>query len=602
MGAASVIAVQPQSLYIPRQGIAGARVGVFSAANYAEDLTAGRGPELNVNERVFGLYIWRAGATNNQGLWRFGNLALTGWGLIGGTTRDTRLFCRPSAASTNLTTPTYFGPYHLVIRVTSVTPTLRCSVNGGASFDLALPAAYVAAGTLAVHSLGKWQSEAAFPAVNSSILAAYVIDGYSGGVTTDANIEYLSGSKFQYDCWRARPEVYNHANLVMLFDPNAWDGTAGGDYALAGSGGYVMRMQGTGGGKTTMPQYDRQRIPLKAIHGNAYNDYYERGVFRRSVFSFPKFDTDALDTANGPTGLLIGAYGKNLNIVGNANIGLNASGVNLIGNNIAVEMDVFDSNESQAAPGIGAGTKTIILTEGIHAISGTEDKPNASPQFLIYPHTATITYDNAYATVTDITAFGFDSLLEQVASLTDISGIKGPQYDAAVMLQRAALVATRKVVCEGWGTGTWFERINTASGITTYVSQWKKLCIGTTSNHIRIQLGTNDYGLNTYLLQTTFQTNLGDFFTALFAAGITGLKLQLFGTTARVNEAVANPSGWILQDFRDSINTAVTTFANANCTYVDAIGAVAVGNRPDGLHYNTAGHLEWSNFATANPP
>jgi hypothetical protein len=606
MGANGLAAIQPSCLYLPQNGVAGNRVGVFSATNYAEDLTLGRGPELNVQHRIFGYYAWRSGTTNNQGIWRFGTGAATGWGIIEGNTRDVRLFCRPSTASTVLNTPRYLGPYHCVIRVVDATPTLRCSVNGGAAFNLALPAAYVPAGATAIHSIGKWQSEAAFPAVNTSILAQYVIDGYSGGVTTDADIEYLSGSPQQLDCWRARPIAYTHPNLVMMFDPNAWGGGAGSDYALAGSGGYVMRMQGTGGGKTTMPQYDKRRIPLKAIFGNAYNDYYENGVFRRSVFSFPTFQTNAIDIANGPSGLLYGVYGKNLGIVANAEVGLNAAGVNLAGNNIGIEMDTFDVNQLLAAPGIGAGTKTIINTEGIHSIvtATGEDKPNASPQYLIVPHTASIVWGDSYAAVANVTGFGFDSLLEELLGITDVGGVKGPPYDSAVMLQRLALAATRRVVCEGWGSGTWFERISSAALIDTYVRQWVKLLRGTSSNHCCIQLDSNDSFFNTYLLQTTFQTNLGSFINAMLSTSIPGLKIQLIGSTSYtgVGGSTPNASGWIVADFNASESAVVASIANPNVSYVNGIGWVSAGNKPDTKHYNPTGAAEWSTNKTANPP
>jgi hypothetical protein len=95
----------------------------------------------------------------------------------------------------------------------------------------------------------------------------------------------------------------------MVFDPIAWSGAAG-PYALPGSGGYVMQMQGTGGGKTTMPAYWRQRIPTRAINANARSGHIDGGATLRSTFSFASCLTTAQDTANGPSGILVDVWGK----------------------------------------------------------------------------------------------------------------------------------------------------------------------------------------------------------------------------------------------------------------------------------------------------
>jgi hypothetical protein len=74
--AIAVGAAQVQSLFTPQAVPAGARNGVYSLANYGEDLTLGRGPDWPVVHRIFGNFSWRAGTANNQGLWRFGDLRL----------------------------------------------------------------------------------------------------------------------------------------------------------------------------------------------------------------------------------------------------------------------------------------------------------------------------------------------------------------------------------------------------------------------------------------------------------------------------------------------------------------------------------------------
>lgn len=590
---------------LPQLQDPGARIGVFSPGNYAQDLTLGRGPEWNVVGRCFGLRVWRSAASNNQGLWRFGNAALTGWGIISGNSRDTRLFFRPSTASTVLATPTFLGLSSYVFSIQDVAGNARCSVNGGAPFAVAAPAAYVAAGGSALHSWGKWQSENAFPAIGSSILQLYVIDGYdSAGVTSDAAIQYLSGDANQLHRWHTRLEVPTHPRLLMYNSAPDWGGVAGSNFASGGSGGYVFQMTGTGGGKTTMAAYTRYRIPSHARFGNALDRYYERGARIYSIFSTTQFTSSAADTSGGPAGLVIDMYGKNLGIVGNADAGVSVNGTNLAGNNIAAELDTFDAMRSVDVPGIVAGAaKPFVLTEGLQSIelASGEIKPNASPQFIRLPTGSTLVWGDAYGAFSDVDVYDHDSLLCEIVGMTGVAGVKGPPYDAAIPLQRAAL-GPRRVVSKGLGGQTWHNLISTAAKRAQYLSELQALARGSVSNRFRVQLGTNDYGFNTYLLLTDLTTDLVTMWGSVLALGLPGTKIQLIGTTDRTGGGTPNPSGWTLANFRTAIQNAVTTLADARVTYLDAAAAVSGANKPDGLHYNTAGQAEYSAFLTANPP
>lgn len=586
-----------QALYTPQRTPPGARVGVYSAATCWSG-AAGSGFDF-ANSRYFGMKFWRSGGTtNNQGLWCFNNLAATGWRIILGNDRSANLFFGGNLRAFD--TNQYQMLNHLLVGQDG-SGNLKYWLNGAPSVAIVSPGAYVAAGALAVMSIGADKSNNANPLSQGSTLFNYVIDGYN---PSDAEGRAFTGDVNRYDRWQLAPSLTALGSpLVCLYDWSSWNGS---DATFAGTGsGAITLTRGGALTKTTMPAYTIRRIPKNAVFGNAFWDYYENGAIRKSTFSFVKFTTDSADTSGGPAGVIVVEYGKNLGIPGNANAGVNTAGSNIEGNNVGgAELDCFDVMRYIDVPGIGAGSKDVIVTECIQSFvtASNETKPSASPQFIAVKEGSTFTWADAYASIpADYDIFGSDSLLEQVAGMTNVHGVKGPCYDAASMLQRAALSATRRVVCSIAGGGTWFDRISSAAKITAYVAELKRLALGSSTNHFRIQLGTNDFGFNTYVLQTTFRSNLADFFTALFAAGIPGLKIQLLGTTDRTGGTTPNASGWVLQDFRDSISAAVTTFANANCTYVNAAAAVSAGNRTDGLHYNAAGHIEYSNFLTANP-
>lgn len=547
---------------------------------------------------------WRSGrTTNNQTLFAFNNGATTGWRLILGNDRSSNLFY--NGLLINFSPNNYMGMNHMLVGKDS-SGALYFSLNGSVGATFAAPGAYTAAGASAITSIGADKSSASFAATQTSMLQHYVLDGVS---LTPAQMGDLTNDKNALDRWHASPLVTGHAALVWLLNWEAWDGSAG-TFAGTGSGAITLTKNGTGGTKSTMGAFDRYRIPKNAIDCNAKWDYYERGALHRDTFAAVKFSSNAADTTDGPAGLTVDCYGKNLGIVGNAAAGVSVNGTNLAGNNVGgAEMSAFDVTESIDVPGIVAGAaKPFVITETIQSLvtATGEIKPNASPQFIRVPHGSTLVFGNAFAAPpADCDVYLSDSLLLEQLGLTDIAGVKGPCYEAAVPLQRAAN-PTKRVALIGEGGDTWFNNIGTAAKITALVAHIKRMCIGTSTNTVRAQMGTNDYGgaggTSTYSSMATFKSNLADFFTALFAAGITGLKLQLIGTTDRTNGGTANAAGFVLADFRTAQSDAIATYANANATYTSFATTVSSGNKPDGLHYNAAGHLEWSNQATATHP
>jgi hypothetical protein len=124
-----------------------------------------------------------------------------------------------------------------------------------------------------------------------------------------------------------------------------------------------------------------------------------------------------------------------------------------------------------------------------------------------WPQSAALVWDDAYVPFTGYDSYRSDSLLE-IIGLTDLAGVKGPQYDAVPPLQRVALAGVRRIFAEIEGGDTWHNRISSAAKRAAYVDIWRRGMLGTVSNRIRIQMGRNDKADNTYLLQTAFQADL----------------------------------------------------------------------------------------------
>src|SRR6185369_16484239 len=112
-------------------------------------------------------------------------------------------------------------------------------------------------------------------------------------------------------------------------------------------------------------------------------------------------------------------------------------------------------------PGIGAGTKTITLTDSIQSIvlvTG-EIKTAASPQWVEVPASASMVWLDQYAAApADQQVFVSDSLLEQESGMTDGTGVKGPFYDAVPPLQRVS-AAPRATSSICLGSDTFFNEI-----------------------------------------------------------------------------------------------------------------------------------------------
>jgi lysophospholipase L1-like esterase len=582
---------------------AGARIGQFSAANNFSDTTAGQGPELALGTTLV-VAFWRDnGTTNNQYLWGFNTLT-TGWFILLGNARNIFLFLR-GAGSTGFGN-VYFGLNVLVITRTSGN-TYRWSMNGGVTQAMTSPGSYVAAGASARHCIGYNVVEAAFPGTQHSVIwQAFINAGLN-----DADCQTISGQANALDRWHAPTLVTSHANLTWFANWENWDGSSS-TFTGTGNGGgaspYTMTKAGTVP-KTVLPSYLRYQIPESAIWDAqptvTQGVTGQSGLVRRNPFSVARFTSSANDTTGGPGGLVVESDVAVWNFTGNIIAGVAVNGTNLACNNNGanpipgiVQTSGYGLKRAVDCPGIPAGTgKTFEVTASLLSLVSTTVCSASTPTHVRVPASTPITWLNKTAPANQVINL-IDSLGQEQEGVTEVSAVKGPVYEAWPMLERKNFASSR-VACEGWGFGTWAERINTSGKRSATLALLQNLAIGTSQNLFWMMLGTNDYGTNTYASLATFESDLTAFMNALIALNLPGFKAWLASPTTRSDtvETNNNPSGWNLPNLRTSISNVVTALANANVIYVDTSdngvldsGWVIAANRTDGLHYNTAGH------------
>lgn len=597
---------QLANIYARMKGTAGECMGPTSTLNF---WAAALGNVYNwQNNRYFCSRYWRvAGNVNNQTLWACNTLTTKGWRIILGNDRSTNVFF--GAALRNITANTYLGMNELMVGLDNTGATVF-SQNGSVGAAFTAPGAYTAADGTSLQAFGVDAASVNFGATQCVFLQHYVLDAN----ITPAQMGAITGSVNALDCWNvsllvSNPNVAGYIGApTALYDWQLWNG-ATTTFTGSGGGAFTFTRTGTGGGQHAFPAWDRQRFPHKSYFFNARAEYYENGADRHSLMAQVQLTTNAQDTTNGPGALALESYGNNLAVVANNVAGFNVAGSNIaLGNNIMAEQDVFDIARAIPQPGIpGAGTKTVLWTGTLQSEQSGPPaviKVNAEPQGIRLASAATLTLGDAFAaTVADVRKVAGDSLIQEVLGLTDVTGVKGPPVDAALPKVRAA-GAGRIVVGEGWGFGTWFERISTTALADQFVDILvARGPIGTSTNWNTVQLASNDAFLNTYLTQTAFAGNLDYFIAAWLARRPAGGKLQLLGPTSYIGLGgnTPNASGWVLADFTTTISARVTAAANANVSFFDMVSAVSAGNKPDNKHYNPAGATQWA-AALPNPP
>jgi len=220
---------------------------------------------------------------------------------------------------------------------------------------------------------------------------------------------------------------------------------------------------------------------------------------------------------------------------------------------------------------LDAGVKNIRLVHGLQTNNGgvwgtfvTSVRANA-------PMTQTqgLTADRIVAYGDSITVGSDASPITQKAWAAQI------QYALALLFQRSFAL-------EAWGGRALHDDCVDASARTAFVAKIQAY----NPSSFWMAIGTNDYGLNLWTA-ANFGTAYAATLDALHAA-MPDLYIYCQTPILRAVET-ANGLGSTLGDYRTAIATAVST-RTSFCELVDGTVFVDIGDIPDGVHPDTAGH------------
>ena len=166
-------------------------------------------------------------------------------------------------------------------------------------------------------------------------------------------------------------------------------------------------------------------------------------------------------------------------------------------------------------------------------------------------------------------------------------GTTTPMQDSQILKLRAAATAGTRISAFGYANAS-LHILGQASGtVATTIA----MCDGTASNDVVIQWGKNDQGQT----QAGEESQLTALCNSLEAAGITGLHIWLWSPIQSVAPASETTGANTLTEIRDAM-TAVAALNPSGRTVIGGTGVVTSGNLSDGMHPNTAGHVELYNY------
>ena len=220
---------------------------------------------------------------------------------------------------------------------------------------------------------------------------------------------------------------------------------------------------------------------------------------------------------------------------------------------------------------LGPGVKNIRLVNGLQTNNGG-----------VWGTFVTSVRANAPMTQTQgLTADRIVAYGDSITVGSDASPITQKAW-AAQIQYALDLLYSRSFALEAWGGRALHDDCVDASARTAFVAKIQAY----NPSEFWMAIGTNDYGLNLWTA-ANFGTAYAATLDALHAA-MPDLHIYCQTPILRAVET-ANGLGSTLGDYRTAIATAVST-RTAFCELADGTVFVDIGDIPDGVHPNTAGH------------
>jgi len=587
-GGGTGVAVQP----------AASRIGPGTAANFLSG-AAGVGREQSPGTLHALCFLAPTDAVNNQHLFGYNAASGAGYQYLRSNGRAINLIW---TTGTFVTVMTVYKMFNLLLVYRNLAGNLRVTANGEVTRGVSNPSGgYTNAGGTGVFGILKNAFAGTQTATENSLIWSSIVD-FSGGDPTDAQLQAWSNQINLLDCFHAPAALQGgQAGVLDYKHADDWDGVS----SFTGSGSAPTTLTRNGAlGKFAIPGYDWRDVPEQNVSDSSgilgtQGASGETGV-RRSSLAQVSFTTDASDNVH--PGMIVEAL-SSVWLAGQTQTGLYVNGTGLAGNNVGnepipggVPAAGYGLRRRMGAPIGGVGAKTVVL------VDGGQPKLGAAPQSQGTVTRVGVISGSSFAWVAKATTNkriinSYDSRGTQTENVSDVPGAKGPCYNAYPIKMRAnAAAAGWRVTCEGWGSGTWFERISGAN-LAVYMAIMAACADGVTDNVWVDWMGVNDHIQGTYGSIAAFQADYLAMLQAKVALAKPGTRMFEISPVTYINAALTI-NGMVLADYATGIQNAVTALGNPNVVFADGTNAVSLVNRTDAqqLHWNDAGAGEAEAF------
>jgi len=467
-----------------------------------------------------------------------------------------------------------FGLMANIFTRKTATGELRAVFNGGPAQSLSatLPS-YVAPSATAVLAFG--HNNPAInnnPLTNGKVLCAFAI----GAEMSDTDMR-LATSLTRLDRFHPSPLILQHASLLWQLDfGRDWNGIAA--TVTAGLGSAPVTVDALGSPfptKTSVPRYSYKDYSEGVMHNSRIYSFgaaqQETPHYRHNAFAVRKFVTD--------TDLMTVDFAVTASTIQPGYLG---PGIRVNGSWVATP--IVGQYQMDGSRDVSLGTlgtsKTVEIVDGI----GNYDGPDVT---CVAGIAVRIPEGQSFAPVLPSTPADVIGMIGD--SITVGSKSTDVQQDSYFIKTRNNFSA-RSVFCYGWGALALWDLASTSGDRTTLATAIAQYLNATGTNKFCHELGLNDWLLNK-TSPTNYLTALGwlDTLHSLVPGAQVFLRTMLWN----VNQAVANGSGFVLQQYRD----ACATFQSTRSSWVTLVDgpsmATAVSSfDADGTHLNNTGSTQ----------
>lgn len=569
------------TLLEPQECAGGFKNTGYGANVYWSITGASAGPTITANKwgAVLLQYVANAG---NQSPWNYGR-SQRGWSIRYSAADAVQMRMQNAADTTfQYATQARTGGYACLLWNCRNDGSLWSSYCGTPEHLMTLTPSSQAPDATSVQRIGRIAADIGTLAFAGGVLA--VAEGT--GTLTSAEMAAITNCVNERDRYTFNAALRGRSDLVSELDfGRDWNGSATSVTAGLGSAPRTFAAGPTNGGsKTSIAAAVRYFLMQQRWAARDSKRWDQLATWiRQASFASRSFTTDAADLI---VEVLTRSSGEN-------------QGYGLYNNGTAVGTglysDVVDVSRTVDAPSLGAGNKTVMISDGYQALL-TPSSLGWAGEFVRavrVPSTSRIALTTPDPTDWRLVTYG-DSI---IGHLEPGSGtITTSAYQAWSRLVWADY-PNHAVTNEGYARRTFFDDCSTNSATDAFVDYLLTLLdavdLGSgAKNQLWVEPSRNDWAFATFNAVSTYKTQRKRFCQRLLDNAPSGLEIYLQTATTCTNEANNNANGYNLPALRTADGEVVTEIGDSRLKLVSGPGLITfnVGNFPDGLHLSVNGH------------